>query len=92
MTQQNLNTQNKIKKTEEKKSSVTYVGSLNALLGRDEDEADEDGRAQHAHSTHQRVGPLCLLAAHPGRHGTDHHTQQPRHTSDRPKDKTAHKR
>ena len=70
----------------------TYVGSLYALLGRDEDEADEDGRTQHADGANQRVSPFRPLPAHPGRDGTDHHAQQTRHARNRPEDQTADQR
>lgn len=39
-----------------------YVSANDALLGHHEDEADEDGRAQHADGAHERVGSFCLLA------------------------------
>lgn len=68
----------------------TYVCSYDALLGHDEDEADEDGRAQHADGTHQRVGALCLLSAEARGRSTDHHTEQTRHTCDDPEDQTRH--
>lgn len=41
----------------------SYVSSYDALLGHHEDEADEDGRAQHADGTNERVSSLCLLPA-----------------------------
>lgn len=64
----------------------SYVGSDDALLGHHEDEADEDGRAQHADGAHQRVGPLRLLPAEASGGGADEHAQQPGHTGDGPKD------
>lgn len=57
----------------------SYVGSDDALLGHDEDEADEDGRAQHADGAHQRIGPFRLLAAEASGGGSDDHAQQPSH-------------
>lgn len=66
--------------------SESYIGSYNALLGHHEDEADKDGRAQHADSAHQRVGSLCLLAAQARGDRPDDHAQQTRHTGDRPED------
>lgn len=41
----------------------SYISSCDALLGNHEDEADEDGRPQHADGAHEWVGSLCLLAA-----------------------------
>lgn len=64
----------------------SYVGSDDALLGHHEDEADEDGRAQHADGAHQRIGPLRLLAAEASGGGSDEHAQQPRHAGDGSKD------
>lgn len=64
----------------------SYISSYDALLGHHEDEADEDGRAQHADGTHQRVGPFRLLAAEPRGGGPDDHAQQSGHTGDRPED------
>lgn len=61
---------------------ASYVGSDDALLGHHEDEADEDGRAQHADGAHQRVGPLRLLPAEASGGGSDHHAQQPGHAGD----------
>lgn len=52
----------------------SYVGSDDALLGHHEDEANEDGRAQHADSAHQGIGPLRLLAAEAGSGRSDEHT------------------
>lgn len=66
--------------------SGSYISSYDALLGHHEDEADEDGRAQHADGTHERVGPFRLLAAQPCGGGPDDHAQQSGHTGDRPED------
>jgi len=66
--------------------SDSYIGSYDTLLGHHEDEADEDGRAQHADRAHERVGALRLLAAQARGGRPDHHAQQARHTGDRPED------
>lgn len=71
-----------------KGGSDSYISSYDALLRHHEDEADEDGRAQHADGAHQRVGPLRLLAAQAGGGGADDHAQQAGHTGDRPEDET----
>lgn len=68
--------------------SGSYISSYDALLGHHEDEADEDGRAQHADGAHERVGPFRLLAAQPCGGGPDDHAQQSGHTGDRPEDYT----
>lgn len=54
--------------------SDTYISSYDALLGHHEDEADEDGRAQHADSAHERVGSLRPLAAQACGGRSDYHT------------------
>lgn len=41
----------------------SYISAHDALLGHHEDEADEDGRAQHADGAHEGVGSLRPLAA-----------------------------
>lgn len=64
----------------------SYVGSDNALLGHHEDEAYEDGRAQHADGADQRIGPFRLLSAEAGSGRSDEHTEQPGHAGDGPKD------
>lgn len=66
--------------------SGSYISSYDALLGHHEDEADEDGRAQHADGAHERVGPFRLLAAQSCGGGPDDHAQQSGHTGDRPED------
>lgn len=66
--------------------SDSYIGSDNALLCHHEDEADEDGWAQHADGAHERVGSLCLLAAQARGGRPDDHAQQARHTGDCPED------
>ena len=67
----------------------THIGPHDAALGGHEDEADEDGRAQHAHSAHQRVGPLGPQAA-PARGSCPRdHTQKTREAGDGPKDEAA---
>ena len=40
-----------------------YISSYDVLLGHHKDEAEEDGRAQHADGAHQRIGSLGPLAA-----------------------------
>lgn len=69
----------------------SYVGSDDALLGHHEDEADEDGRAQHADGAHQRIGPLRLLAAEASGGGSDENAQQPGHAGDGSEDDAARK-
>ena len=60
----------------------TYISPHDAFLGHHEDEADEDGRAQHADGAHQGVRPLRALAAEARGRQADDHTQQPRHHGD----------
>lgn len=69
----------------------TYICSCDALLGHNEDEADENGRAQHADSTHQRVGALSLLSAEACGRSPDHDTEQTRNTCNGPEDQAGHK-
>lgn len=64
----------------------SYVGSDDAFLGHHKDEADEDGRAQHADGAHQRICPFRLLAAEASSGRSNDHTQQPGHAGDGPKD------
>lgn len=71
------------------KGNGPYISSHDALLGHHEDEADEDGRAQHADGAHQGVGPLCLLATQACGGRPDDHAQQSCHAGDRPKDHTS---
>lgn len=66
----------------------THIGPYDAALGSHEDQADKDGRAQHAHSTHQWVGPLGLQAAPARGSCTRDHTQKARKAGDGPKDET----
>lgn len=67
----------------------SYVSSHDALLGHHEDEADEDGRAEHADGAHQWVGALGLLAEQAGGGRAYDHAQQARHAGDGAKDQAA---
>lgn len=60
----------------------SYISSHDALLGHHEDEADEDGRSEHADGAHQRVGALCLLAEQACGGCAYDHAQQTRHAGD----------
>lgn len=72
--------------------SFSYVSSHDALLGHHEDEADEDGRPQHADGAHQRVGSLRPLAAQ-ARGGRPYdHAQQARHAGDGAEDEAGEER
>lgn len=64
----------------------THIGPHNAAFGGHKDEADEDGRAQHAHGTHQRVSSLGPKAAPARGSCPRHHTQEARKAGDGPKD------
>lgn len=70
----------------------THIGPHDAALGGHEDEADEDGRAQHAHSTHQRVGSLGPQAAPASGSCPRDHTQKAREAGDGPKDEAVGQR
>lgn len=70
----------------------SYISSVNVLLGHHKDEADKDGRAQHADSTHEGVGSVCLLATEASGGEPYNHAQQPRHAGDRPEDEAAGKK
>lgn len=70
----------------------SYISSHNALLGHHEDEADEDGRAEHADGAHQRVGTLRLLAKQARGGRPDDHAQQARHAGDGAKDQAGSER
>lgn len=69
----------------------THIGAHDAALGRHEDEADEDGGAQHAHGTHKWVGPLGPQAAPAGSARTCDHTQETREAGDGPEDEAVGK-
>lgn len=71
--------------------SGAYICSSYVLLGHHEDEADEDGRAQHADGAHQRVGSFRPLSTEAGGGSSYNHAQQPRHTGDGPEDEAAGK-
>lgn len=64
----------------------SYISSHDALLGHHEDEADEDGRSEHADGAHQRVGALCLLAEQACGGCAYDHAQQTCHAGDGAKD------
>lgn len=67
----------------------TYIGSHNAALGSHEDQADEDGRAQHSHSTHERIRSLRLGPAPFGGSCPGDYTQESSEASDCSKDQTS---
>lgn len=75
----------------QKESTVTatHVSTHDALLCSDEDEADEDGGAQHADGTHQGIGALRLEPAETRGGRPNDHPQEPRHTGDHSEDQTA---
>lgn len=76
----------------QRRAGGSYISSHDALLGHHEDEADEDGRSEHADGAHQRVGALCLLAEQ-ARGGRPYdHAQQTRHAGDGAKDQAGNER
>lgn len=64
----------------------THISAHNAGFGSHKDEADEDGRSQHAHSTHQRVSTLSPQAAPASGSRTCDHAQKASKAGNGPKD------